>query len=280
MSIVALIGDGTTTTSLAVASGWPDTEPPLVMEADPSGGSLAAWLDTPALPSLATVVTQFTRPDDAEAAAQTGRRTDVLAALEPSVHRPSAGVAFVAAPTRSIAASRAVEEAATVVFPALAATDEFTAIVDTGRHGGHLPLPPVLRHSDVIVACHRQSAASARAGAVRLERFAEQIVHWSTGGRALIPMVIGDEPFDPDEIGRFLVARSDGAPIHALHVLADDPLAAAVLAGREGVSARRLQRLPLMRSAADLARRVCDTVHEQRFGTPLAPRAHAGGVRP
>ena len=278
MSIVALIGDGTTTTSLAVASGWPDTDPPLVVEADPSGGSLAAWLDTPALPSLATVVAQVTRPDDG-AVTQTDIRPDVPAALEPSIHRAAAGIAFIAAPTRSIAASRAVDEAATVVFPALAATDEFTAVVDTGRHGGHLPLPAVLRHSDVIVACHRQSAASARAGAVRLERFADQVVHWSTGGRALIPVVIGDEPFDPDEIGRFLVARSDGAPLHALHVLADDPLAAAVLAGREGVSARRLQRLPLMRSAADLARRIHDTVHEQRFGTRPAPRAHAGGVR-
>ena len=277
MSIVALIGDGTTTTSLAVASGWPDPDPPLVVEADPSGGSLAAWLDTPALPSLATVVAQVTRPDDG--AASTESRFDVLRALEPSIHRPAAGIAFVAAPTRSIAASRAVEEAATVVVPALAATDDVTAIVDLGRHGGHLPLPPVLRHSDVIVACHRQSAASARAGAVRLERFAEQVAHWSTGGRALIPVVIGDEPFDPDEIGRFLVDRSDGAPIHVLHVLDDDPLAAAVLAGREGVSARRLQRLPLMRSAAELARRIHDTVHQQRFGTHPAPRAHAGGTR-
>ena len=278
MSIVALIGDGTTTTSLAVASGWPDTDPPLVVEADPSGGSLAAWLGTPALPSLSTVVSQVTRPD-VGAVTQTDIRPDVLAALEPSIHRAAAGIAFIAAPTRSIAAARAVEEASTVVFPALAATDEFTAVVDTGRHGGHLPLPAVLRHSDVIVACHRQSAASARAGAVRLERFAEQVVHWSTGGRALIPVVIGDEPFDPDEIGRFLVARSDGAPLHALHVLADDPLAAAVVAGREGVSARRLQRLPLMRSAADLARRIHDTVHEQRFGTRPPPRAHAGRVR-
>jgi len=35
--------------------------------------------------------------------------------------------------------------------------------------------------------------------------------------------------------------------------IADDPLAAATIAGRAGVSARRLRRLPLMRDATRLA---------------------------
>lgn len=273
MSIVTLIGDGTSTATLAVASGWQDAEPPLVVEADPSGGSLAAWLDTPAVPSLATVVAQLTRSRDRTA----GSVVDIVDALQPSIHRPPSGIAFLGAPTRAIAAARAVEEAADVIFPALAETDELIALVDAGRHPGHLPLPDVLRHSDVIVACHRQSRASARAGAVRLERFAEQIAMWSGGGRALIPVVTGDEPFDPDEIARFLVAQSNGAPIHAVHVLADDPLAAAVLAGREGVSAKRLRRLPLMRTAAELAQRASDAVHEQRFGTLPTPHRGVGG---
>jgi hypothetical protein len=42
--------------------------------------------------------------------------------------------------------------------------------------------------------------------------------------------------------------------------LGDDPLAAATLAGRSGVSAKRLRRLPLMRDAARLAGDLADLV--------------------
>ena len=65
---------------------------------------------------------------------------------------------------------------------------------------------------------------------------------------------IGTDPFDPVEI-ESLVTTTTGAIV--THVgLADDPLSAAVLCGRTGVSARRLRRLPLMRSAAAVAGRL------------------------
>ena len=61
MTIVAVIGDCTTTTCIALAAGWPGRRR-LVLEADPSGGSLAGWLDTPSSPSLATIVANDRRP--------------------------------------------------------------------------------------------------------------------------------------------------------------------------------------------------------------------------
>ena len=56
MTIVGVVGDCTTTTCLALASCWPAVDDAVILEADPLGGSLAGWLDTPASPSLATMV--------------------------------------------------------------------------------------------------------------------------------------------------------------------------------------------------------------------------------
>ena len=56
MGIVALVGDATTTTAVALASAWSADDEVVVLEFDPSGGSLAAWMDTPAVPTLSTFV--------------------------------------------------------------------------------------------------------------------------------------------------------------------------------------------------------------------------------
>ena len=57
MTIVAVIGDACTTTTVALASAWPASHEAMIVEADPSGGDLAAWFDLPIVPSLSTVVT-------------------------------------------------------------------------------------------------------------------------------------------------------------------------------------------------------------------------------
>ena len=43
MAIVAVVGDTCTTTTVALASAWPLSSEALIVEADPSGGDLAAW---------------------------------------------------------------------------------------------------------------------------------------------------------------------------------------------------------------------------------------------
>ena len=56
MTLLAVCSDASTTTAYALAAMWPSPDA-LLMEADPSGGDLAAWLDLPEQPGVATAVT-------------------------------------------------------------------------------------------------------------------------------------------------------------------------------------------------------------------------------
>jgi hypothetical protein len=58
MGTIAVLGDHATTTTLAIAAMWTAEPAPIVIEADASGGSLAAWLGVPVNPSLSTIVAQ------------------------------------------------------------------------------------------------------------------------------------------------------------------------------------------------------------------------------
>ena len=58
MTILAVAGDRCSTTAVALAASWPAGDDVLLVEADPSGGDLAAWFDLPVTPSLSTVVTR------------------------------------------------------------------------------------------------------------------------------------------------------------------------------------------------------------------------------
>ncbi len=236
MTIVAVTGDCTTTTCVALASGWTADAEAIVLEADPSGGSLSAWLDTPGTPSLASAV-----------AATTSEVRTVADTIDSVVQRSRRGIGFIAAPIRSLPARRAIAEAGAAIIPELANRRHVVALADLGRPSGDPP--HLLRWAAVTVVVHRQTPASAEAESVRLERLLEQVE--GVDGPVVIAL-IGREPFDPDDIVQFLDDSTPGT-ITAACRLAEDPLAAAVLAGRTGVSARRLQRLPLMRSAAEAA---------------------------
>jgi hypothetical protein len=251
MTIVAVIGDCATTTCVALASQWPTVgaaggarrgctaDEVIVVEADASGGSLAGWLDTPASPSLTTVV----------ATVGNDGLIPSMTAIESLVHHSASGVRFVAAPVRSSAAARAVADAAMVVLPALAGSD-LTAIVDVGRHLPSQPMPPAVALASVIVAVHRQHSASAGAEAVRLERLVELIEQLASTAAPLVLAVVGEQPFEPSEIGGFVESSVPGA-VERILTIADDPLSAAAIAGRRGVSAKRMNRLPLFRSIGD-----------------------------
>ncbi len=247
MTIVAVTGDCTTTTCVALASGWPlgagglDVDV-IVLEADPSGGSLAGWLDTPGTPSLASAV----------ASTSSGVRT-VDDTIDSVLQRSRSGIRFVAAPVRALPARRAVSEATVSFVPELASRRHLVVLADLGRPSGDPA--PLLRDAAVTVVVHRQRPSSALAESVRLERLVEQIERVAAFGGTVVLAVIGHDPFDPDEVVQFADGSAAGA-ITAAFRLAEDPLAAAVLAGRTGVSAKRLQRLPLMRTAVDAAMRL------------------------
>lgn len=247
MSLAAIVGDATTTTTLALATGWRSDEDVLVVEADRRGGSLAAWLDIPVRPSLSTVVT---RVGDGP-----WPTIDGLARTSPS------GVRLVPAPVRALEAASAVDEASRHVFPALAALDHPVVLADVGAVSAADRLPAVAAQADVCAVVHRQATQSARAAGVRLARLAEVVEMVAAVQVPVLLVVVGSTPFDPIDIAAFVAEHLDR---FGLGVLPEDALAAAVLAGRTGVSAKRFARLPLTRAAAEVAARLDAALAEAR----------------
>lgn len=236
MGIVAVTGDVATTTAVALGAGWSAADDVILVEADPTGGDLAAWFDLSAVPSLSTVVTR------------------VLDGAWPDIERHTRlaanGLRVVPAPARAGEAAQAVAESARSLVGSLAALRSPVTIADVGRLPSVPSSHPFLGAAAVTVLVHRQAAQSVRAAAVRLQRLAEQVDVLTRSPQPVVVAVVGARPFDVVEIERFLADVSGTAPIVALP---DDPLTAAVFAGRTGVSERRLSRLPLMRAARDLA---------------------------
>jgi len=236
MSIVAVAGDACTTTAVALASAWPVSDDVILVEADPSGGDLAAWFDLPVTPSLSTVVTR------------------VLDGAWPDVERftrlADSGLRLIPAPSRIAEAGQAVGEATRSLVPTLATLRSPVTIADTGRVA---PVPashPFVASASVNVVVHRQASQSSRAAAVRLQRLVEQLEALAASPSALVVAVIGSSPFDVGEIESYLADHVGATSVVGLPV---DDLAAAVFGGRTGVSERRLARLPLLRAARDLA---------------------------
>lgn len=252
MTVVAVVGDAATTTAVAIAAGWPAAHEVVLLEADPRGGSLAGWLDLPAHPSLATVVATVGSGSgtgtDSDTGLDHGSVVDTFATM---TRRSESGLRFVATAVRARAAHRAVDEAAMAVLPALASAPA-VVIADVGVHESGRAPSPALRVADVVVIVHRQATASARAATVRIERLVETVEELAHLDATFVLAVIGGAPFDPAEIGLF-VDQSVPGTVRTTVTIADDPLAAATLAGRAGVSAKRLRRLPLMRDASGLA---------------------------
>ena len=263
MTVIAVVGDATTTTAVAIAVGWPSTDEAIVLEADPSGGSLAAWLDTPLQPSLATVVANV-GPD-----AGSDHRS-AMATIDAMAQHSATGVRFVANAVRARAARRAVDEARIAVLPA-AASSSTVVIADVGTHRGDRA-SAALGVADLVVVVHRQATTSAAAATVRIERLVEAVEELTHLDAAIVLAVIGATPFDPVEIGAF-VDESVPATVQIVVSIADDPLAAATIAGRAGVSARRLRRLPLMRDTSNLAGTLHELVDSRRH---VGARLQAG----
>lgn len=236
MTIVAVAGDASSTTTIAIASGWSAADDVIVVEADPTGGDLAAWLDMPVAPSLSTVVTR------------------VLDGTWPEIERftrlADSGLRVIPAPARAAEAQQAVGEAARSLVPTLAAMRSPVAIVDTGRLQPTPALHPFVGSAAVTVVVHRQATQSARAAAARLQRFADQLDAFGASPSKLVVAVVGATPFGLDEIEAFVAESVGPTPVVGLPV---DELAAAVYGGRAGVTPRRLARLPLTRAARSLA---------------------------
>jgi len=255
MTIVAVAGDVCTTTTVALASAWPASSDVLLVEADPSGGDLAAWFDMPLTPSLSTVVTR------------------VLDGAWPDVERltrlADSGIRLIPAPARAGEAGQAIGESARALVPTLATLRSPITIADTGRLQSSPAAHPFVGSAAVNIVVHRQAAQSSRASAVRLQRLAEQLEAFAATPSALIVAIVGAAPFGLGEIETFL---ADSVGVNAIIGLPVDDLTAAVYGGRTGASERRLARLPLARAARDLASIAERSVHDATGGLWRAAR--------
>ena len=138
------------------SSMWP-TPDVLLVEADGSGGDLAAWLDIPEQPGVATAVTM----------APTGS----WPAIEAQVQRLGS-LSVLPLPLRAGEASVATREAAVRLLPTLSALAGLTAIADCGFcHPS--ALSPAVTQAALVVVTIRQPSTSPRAAAAHLDRVGE-----------------------------------------------------------------------------------------------------------
>jgi hypothetical protein len=242
MSLVAVVGDGCTTTALGLAAAWPPDEPCMVAEFDPAGGCLAAWLDVPRSPGLAEIAASSTPGS--------------WPAIQSMVQRAASGVAVLVAPTRAVEAAAVVQAATTSVLPVLSGLDSLVVIADGGRLRGGLSA--LVGQAGLVVIAHRQHRGSPAAAALGFERVAELASQLAVRSIPTVVAMIGASPYGVDEVANFVAVDS-------VVLLADDPWAAAVLAGRAG-SAVRFRRSPLMRSLTELATVVSSGLHHVRLG--------------
>ena len=309
MTVVGLLGDRTTTTAMALAVSWPGNRPVTLIEADPTGGSLLGWLDDPSTLGgralrregerrrpLGTPIDDFLRDLEHRPAGNLGRVVDI-AAGEDVGDRLVGEFEVITAPVHPLEADRAVSR---LPFASSGShrdsrwgswSAQRTCLVDLG-YRPHRPLNGVEPSAlDLLVVVLAQRAASEGAAAAHIGRMSGIADQLRSLGEALPPvvvLVVGDRPFDPFEVGDHVRSRLGVAsdersgdevanePSSGVVVLPSDPLAAAVLAGRAGMSARRWSKTRLGRAATIAARELAELTHEG-LGDPVLDR-HAEAV--
>lgn len=227
---------GVTTTVLALAAQWTRLREPMVIEADPAGGDLAAWLAPPTdsgpgireTPSLVQVA----------AASRSGlSRLEVLQNLQ---HLPGPGrVRALVAPASPFAASTALRSLTAAGLGALlASSSEFDLLVDIGRVDATSPVLDAVAIVGEVTLVVRSTVS----GVLHTRELARSLT--AIGVRSSV-LVIGGRPYGPVE-----VAEAIGAPI--IGVLPEDPVGARAVNG-EATSPRSFTRSRLLRAAGDLA---------------------------
>lgn len=233
-------------TTLAVALACARTEPngplPLVVEADPAGGDLAAHLGLPVSPGLLGLAAAFRHQ---------GSRPDVYAHAQPL---PAGGRA-VLGPLDAIQSHGAVDTLADRL-PAVLTDDAVLSVLDCGRWSPSSPAAPLLRNADVTLLVARPHVAG-------IEHARSQVppLRLATSGRLGV-VLVGERPYTAAEVEATL-----GLPV--LGVVPYDARSVEALCGATGVKVAR--RCAVVRAARSLLDRV-EPIAEAR-------RDIAGAVR-
>ena len=237
---------GVTTTVVGLAATWPGAQRPLVVEADPDGGVLAARFgELRADRTLAEVAVEVRRRYDHERVVSSARAL-------------WGAIPVVVAPPSAEQTHGALAMAGEHLGEGLA-NDGHPVLLDVGRITARSPALAMARRSVVTVLVTRPTFEGVAALATRGAEL-------RAAGCELGLVVIGEDPYPADE-------TAQGAGIALLGVLPADARSAATLAGGAG-SSRRLRRSTLWRSLADLAARL-DTM--AGVGAPEAAAPDADG---
>ncbi|MEL7155005.1 MAG: hypothetical protein AAFN30_00245 [Actinomycetota bacterium] len=224
---------GVTTLAALLAAHWP--APPttrLVVEADPSGGSLAArWSVAHGLtwdPGLLTLSTN---------------RRPIGADLLPSTAQPVAdGLWVAAAPPGADQVAAGLRRLADGGAAGLASAPDLVTVVDCGRLGAGSPSMPLARRAALVVMVCRPRLDEVHA-------LLPAVGELRQAGCELALVTVGDRPYDPAE-----VAQAVG--VELLGVVPVDERAAAAF-DRDGLAAgRALQRSRLVGAVEDVVSRI------------------------
>lgn len=227
---------GVTTAALALAAASPDG---LLIELDPSGGSIECWTGVtgePGLPRVASGLRRSAGPD---------------AVVEHVRHVP-AGVRSILAPTAGPYAESTVAMTRDRLAPGLRDLDGVTAVLDGGRWSRSQPTAHRVSACDLVaVVC------TPTIHGVEAARWLVEPLQAEVAGQ-VVALVVGERPYPADEVGAAL-----GVPVAGS--LAWDPRGVSTLLTRG--TGRGWERSSLGRSA----RTVLATLED------LVPTAEAVG---
>ncbi len=246
---------------LAVATGQILERTPLLIEADPSGGSMALRFQLDIERSLATFSGVASR------GVEPGMLNEHASQLS--------GVACLTAPSDPLLAQWALRRSASMLVEAMVADRQLT-IADLGRFSAETPALPFASAARLVLLITRPTAEDAQSMLFAVRSLKQ-------AGCRVGLLCLGDRPFHPLEL-----ADLAGVPLVA--VLPDDPVMASALKGGSH-SLPRFRRSSLWRSIVALAKVVLADGHigkvshrgnpskgvgELSGSKPFAPPAHTG----
>lgn len=258
MSIVAVASVrscGVTTLATGLAMVWPTNAPRLVVELDPSGGTLASATGLPPVPGLVSLAAAARRGDDPERV------------FEHCQSLAGGTLVLCASPGRERTRS-----ALAMLTPLLGRLSELDAAVflDCGRLGGHPPTLEIFEKADLGLLAARPQLADLHALASFLEAR-------DRPGSSPAVVLVGTGPYPASEVADALgveVAGSVPSDLETAQALTTTP-----------VASRQLTRTPLVRALRTLADDLRHRLDEQSDRPPrpspesVAANGHASSGR-